>query len=215
MEAVTWPWYLKRKKMSNPYKISNFVRIRDQRIFHGEKKLFSCEEATHLKRFLKESYKFLNISYPKFHKMDALCKLGILAAEVLFKNMEIPTDTALVFSNSASSLETDKKHKILMEATVSPAVFVYTLPNIVLGEISIKHKLQSENAFFISDKFNAGLLADYSEILLDTSKADAVVCGWIEWKNAEYDVFLCLISKEGEVSFSEENLEELYRFENE
>ncbi len=201
--------------MSKQYKISDFVRIRDQRIFHGKEEIFSSQEATQLKGFLKESYIFLDISYPKFHKMDALCKLGILATEVLFKNKEISTDTALVFSNSASSLETDKQHRISMETTVSPAVFVYTLPNIVLGEISIKYKLQSENAFFISDKFNARLLTDYSEILLATSKAGTVVCGWIEWKNAEYDVFLCLISKEGNVSFSEENLEELYRFENE
>lgn len=199
--------------MSDFYKISDFVRIRDQSIFHGEKQLFSSEKP--LRGFLKESYNFLDISYPKFHKMDALCKLGILAAELLFKNREIPADTALVFSNSASSLETDKQHSILMEASVSPAVFVYTLPNIVLGEISIRHRLQSENAFFISNKFNARLLRDYSEILLDSSKASAVVCGWIEWKNAEYDVFLCLISRKGEVSFSEENLEELYHFENE
>ncbi len=199
--------------MSEGYKISDFVRIRNQRIFHGNKQVFSSEKPT--QGFLKESYKFLNISYPKFHKMDALCKLGILATEVLFKNREIPADTALVFSNSASSLESDKQHRILMEATVSPAVFVYTLPNIVLGEISIKYKLQSENAFFISNRFDARLLTDYSEILLDSLKASAVVCGWIEWKNAEYDVFLCLISKEGRLSFSEENLEELYHFENE
>lgn len=199
--------------MSKTYKIADFVRIRDQMIFHGEKQLFSSEKGT--QEFLKESYNFLNISYPKFHKMDVLCKLGILATELLFKNREIPTDTALVFSNSTSSLETDKQHQNLMESIVSPAVFVYTLPNIVLGEISIKHKLQSENAFFISNKFNASLLMDYSEIILDSLKTSAVVCGWIEWKNAEYDVFLCLISKKGELSFSKENLEELYHFENE
>jgi len=213
LEDVTWHWYLKRKQMSKGYKILDFVRIQDQRIFHGGKQIFSSEKPT--QEVLKEFYNFLNISYPKFHKMDALCKLGILATELLFENREIPTDTALVFSNSASSLETDKKHGKLMEVTVSPAIFVYTLPNIVLGEISIKYKLQSENAFFISHEFNARLLTDYSEILLDTSKASAVVCGWIEWKNAEYDVFLCLISKKGEVPFSEENLEELYHFENE
>ncbi|MFN4763344.1 hypothetical protein ACKGJN_09500 [Gillisia sp. Q332] len=199
--------------MSKGYKISDSLRIRDQRIFHGEKQLFFSEKPG--QEFLKEAYKFLEIAYPKFHKMDALCKLGILATEILFRNNEISADTALVFSNSTSSLETDKQHRILMETTVSPAVFVYTLPNIVLGEISIRHKLQSENAFFISNRFDAGLLKDYSEILLDSLKTSAVVCGWIEWKNAEYDVFLCLISRNGEVPFSVEKLEELYHFENE
>ena len=40
----------------------------------------------------------------------------------------------------------------------SPAVFVYTLPNICIGEISIKYKLYSENSFFIFDSLNAEYL---------------------------------------------------------
>jgi hypothetical protein len=107
------------------------------------------------------------------------------------------------------------KHVKSMDSIVSPAVFVYTLPNIVLGEISIKHKLQSENVFFIEHKFNADLLVDYSETLLNSGKASSVVCGWIELKNDQYDVLLCLVSNNGEIPFTKENLEELYRFENE
>ncbi|HSM64129.1 MAG TPA: hypothetical protein VK833_09355, partial [Gillisia sp.] len=124
-------------------------------------------------------------------------------------------ETALVLSNASSSIDIDRKHQQAMTGIVSPAIFVYTLPNIVLGEISIKYGLQSENAFFIEDKFNAELLADYSEVLLASKKATSVVCGWIELKNDEYDVFLCLISTKGEIPFSKETLEELYRFKNE
>jgi len=189
--------------------------MKDHRIFRGKDQVFKTEKSLDLDQFLKASYKKLEIEYPKFHKMDGLCKLGIIASEILFKNHSISSETALVFSNSASSLETDKKHQQGMGGIVSPAVFVYTLPNIVLGEISIKHSLQSENVFFIENQFNSELLTDYAEVLLEANKIPAVVCGWIDLKNAEYDVFLCLISKQGEIPLSNENLKQTYLLENE
>ena len=197
------------------YKITGFVHLRDQHIFLDGREIFASNDSKDPGDFLKHAYSELQISYPKFHKMDVLCKLGIVATEVLFRNHKISPDTALVFSNASSSLETDKDHREEMKGIVSPSIFVYTLPNIVLGEISIKHKLQSENVFFVSEKFNAALIKDYTTVLLENSKVPAVVCGWIEWKNAEYDVFLCLISREGKINFNRENLEELYHFENE
>lgn len=201
--------------MSRGYKITDFVKISNHRIFHQREKIFAASTSLELTNFLKEAYTFMAMSYPKFHKMDSLCKLGILGSEVLFQGRNVDVDTALVLSNSAASLETDKIHQAAMEGVVSPAVFVYTLPNIVSGEISIKYKLQSENAFFILEKFDAALLTSYAEIMLDLRKAKELVCGWIELKDGKYDVFLCLISKEGKISLSEENLEELYLIENE
>ena len=196
------------------YRISNYVRIRAGAIVLDGEDLFAVNEDSG-KKFIKQAYQHLEIKYPKYFKMDRLCKLGILAAEVLFREKKAVQDTAVVFSNSSSSLDTDLKHQASMAEIVSPTVFVYTLPNIVLGEISIRHQLQSENAFFIEEEFNAELLVNYCEILLATGKATAVVSGWIDLKNDEYDVFLCHISPEGEIPFSEENLEYLYYFENE
>jgi len=196
-------------------KITDSVHIKNQKIFHGKEMIFSAKPSADIIQFLKQAYKYLNVSYPKFHKMDGLSKLGILGTEVLFQNRTIHPETALIFSNSSSSLETDKLHIEAMGDIVSPAVFVYTLPNIIVGEISIKNGLLSENVFFVTDKFNAGLLLDYSEILMEDSDVPAVVCAWIEWKNADYDVFLCLISRKGNLAFNKENLEELYHFENE
>lgn len=201
--------------MNKAYKISEFVRIKDQVIFSSSGIIFNSEENSNSNDLLKEAYTHLKVSYPKFHKMDELCKLGILATEVLFQERIISPDTALVFSNKSSSLQSDLKHRKLMEETVSPATFVYTLPNIVSGEISIKYNLHSENAFFISENFDAELLYDYSQGLLNLEEIPAVVCGWIEVNNAEYDVFLCLISTEGKTVFSVENLEALYNFDNE
>lgn len=195
--------------------ITNSIRIKNEEIFSKKDTVLSFDSEIDFSQFLKDSYKKLALRYPKYHKMDSLCKLGILGSSVLLRNQHFNADTALVFSNASSSHDVDMKHVKSMESIVSPAVFVYTLPNIVLGEISIKHKLQSENVFFIEDKFNADLLVDYSETLLNSGKASSVVCGWIELKNDQYDVLLCLVSNNGEIPFTKENLEELYRFENE
>ncbi|MCM4158824.1 hypothetical protein FHG64_01000 [Antarcticibacterium flavum] len=194
--------------------IDSYVHIRDNRIYLNGKVVFSLENTLEMD-FLKQAYKRLELKYPKYHKMDRISKLGILATSVLFDDTSIAPTTALVFSNATSSLDTDRAHFASMKEIVSPAIFVYTLPNIVMGEISIRYHLQSENSFFISRTFNAPLLADYSEILLNTGKAAAVVSGWIDLKNEEYDVFLCLIKEKGEIPFSAEKLEQLYRFENE
>lgn len=197
------------------YFITNSISIKNEKVFNKNDQFFSSENDLGLNQFLKEAYKKLEINYPKYHKMDALCKLGALGASLLFKDQKADPNTALVFSNASSSLEIDLTHQKSLSGFVSPAVFVYTLPNIVLGEISIKYSLQSENGFFIEEKFNPELLFNYSEILLKTNKASSVVCGWIELKNDEYDVFLCLVSEEGNIPFTKEKLEELYSFENE
>jgi len=197
------------------YSITNFIRIKGEEISQKNDSIISFKAEIGIQQFLKESYKKLGVNYPKYHKMDSLCKLGILGSHILLKDRKLTADTALVFSNSSSSHDIDRKHEQSMGDIVSPSVFVYTLPNIVLGEISIKYNLLSENAFFIEDYFNAELLIDYSEVLLKSGKATSVVCGWIELKNDEYDVFLCLVSNNGEISFTQENLEELYGIENE
>jgi len=197
------------------FKITAFVHIKDHRIYLNKRLVFSEERSSPLPEFLKLAYKAQAISWPKFHKMDSLSKMGILSTEILFKNRNIPEDTALVFSNSSSSLGTDEVHQNSMNQVVSPSVFVYTLPNIVMGEICIKNKIYGENSFFITKKFDHGLIWEYSQSLLDSLAASAIVCGWIEWKNAEYDVFLCLVTREGSQTFSAENLKALYYFENE
>lgn len=200
--------------MPNQFYIQDWVKIKKAKIFNSEKLIFDSSEKG-LDIFLKSAYDLLDIKYPKFHKMNALSKLGILASEIIFRNKKGSKETALVFSNNASSLETDRLFQESTKTFASPSLFVYTLPNIVLGEISIKYKLQSENAFFVAEDFNAELLREYTESLLTSEKAPEVLCGWLDLQNGEYDVFLCLVSKENNILFSEESLKKLYCAENE
>src|SRR5690606_31736620 len=146
--------------------------------------------------------KYFDTDYPKFFKMDNLSKLAFLGAEILLKNQnlnESDNDIALVLANRSSSLDTDSKYQKSITDKKnyypSPAVFVYTLPNICIGEISIRHKLYSENSFFIFEAFNPEFLTGYSEYLLKSGKSKKVLLGWVEYFQQEYKAFMCLISE--------------------
>lgn len=105
---------------------------------------------------LKSIYKALNLDYPKFYKMDGMSKLGVLAVEILKQNITISPDfedeLGLLFYNSESCKESDEKYwSNVQKGKVNPSLFVYTLPNIVLGEISIKNKWYGESLFCIEE----------------------------------------------------------------
>jgi len=165
------------------------ITVNDQIIFESETENFSD--------FAKEAYKSLELNYPKFHKMDHLSKLAFLASEMILKN-DNHSKTALVFANKSSSLDTDFKYQESINSQEnyfpSPAVFVYTLPNICVGEISIKHKMQTENAFFVLDELDEEFLNSYSAQILQSGKADKVLCGWVELYRESYKAFVYLLT---------------------
>ena len=77
----------------------------------------------------------------------------------------------------------------------SPAVFVYTLPNIVIGEISIRHKITGEGTFFIREKFDASFLVNYISQLFDDGILQCCIAGWIETNGEDYESVVYFIEK--------------------
>ena len=199
------------------YHIKSYCHIRKNTVSLTGKVLFVGEDLD-FSSFIKSAYKKFDVDYPKFFKMDNLSKLAFMGAEVLLANenldYKIDNNIALVFANRASSLDTDRKHEASIQNEESyypsPAVFVYTLPNICLGEISIKHKLYSENSFFIFDRFNAAHLFHYSCSLLNMDKAEKVLCGWVDFDGDNYEAFLYLVSKEVGTAYTVEAINRLY-----
>ena len=178
--------------------ILSHTKIKNNCLWHNGKLITQGAETVTYTSFLEEAYKSLNLSYPKFFKMDALSKLGVLCAEQILadeKTSRFPKEkTAIVLSNKNSSLQTDIAYSKTMSGFPSPSLFIYTLPNIVTGEISIKHKITGENAFFIEPSFNADLLHNYTELLLQVS--DAVLCGWLNADEKACEGFLYLVAKQ-------------------
>ena len=196
--------------MKNNLSITNTLLIRDSKIIRNGELIHRGNSSLTLPTFLKNIYREKGLKYPKFFKMDNLSKLGYLGVELLVDGQIEDKETALVFANSASSLETDEAFAETMNEFPSPSLFVYTLPNIMLGEISIRHELRSENVFFISEDFQPDLFLDYAKVLFGEEKVRNIVCGWVNLHNNDYDVFLWQIAQSGRIDFNEEELKKLY-----
>lgn len=196
--------------------ITSFVIIRQSRVIKNGDVLYESNTAgiNFLKEAFEEGFK---IDYPKFYKMDALCKTGIIAAHVLLKNASIhhynAQDIGIVLSNCNGSIEADTNYFESSKTFPSPSLFVYTLPNIIIGEISIRYKFKGENAFFITENFDAEQLYFYVNDLFNRNKINACICGWVDVINDNFDACLFLVErdeKQGTTSFTAQNLNEIY-----
>jgi hypothetical protein len=168
--------------------------------------------------FLVSTYQDSKLNYPKFYKMDNLSKLGLLAAEILLEefnsNSYKPEEIGVVLANVNSSLDDDIKYYESIKDIPSPSLFVYTLPNIVIGEICIRNNFKGEDAFFILDAFDAGFIAKQVSYLMDKNILDACVCGWVDVLGQDYKAVLFLVEKkkkEGATIFSEQNMDSVFR----
>ena len=201
--------------------ITSSCMISGHTVFKDQKNVFENKNAG-LPEFLLSLYQHFEVKYPKFYKMDNLCKLGLMATEVLLKDSfrpgkYEPSDIGIVLSNANSSLDTDIKYYETAKDIASPALFVYTLPNIVIGEISIRHHFKGENAFFIADEFDAGFIEQYVSNLLNNNILQSCICGWVELLDDQYKTVLFLVEKDkagmGSL-FTKENLNKIYQLEN-
>ena len=151
--------------------ISSFCSINPRNCSLNGVEKYQNSPETPFSAFIKSIYKQENIAYPKFFKMDELSKLGFIASELLLKDTDIAqlsgNQTAIVLANKSSSFSSDLKHytsiKDRTDYFPSPAVFVYTLPNIMMEEISIKkHRALFKISLMQTSYFN--MLPIYSNM---------------------------------------------------
>lgn len=192
--------------------ILNYCRISNGIISDSDGIVFDSQ-GNDLAHFLKDFYKFDNIIYSKFYKMDEQCKLAFIASEVLLRNFRREDykdeELAMIFANSDSTLSTDMSFWDSTFAIASPGLFVYTLPNIMLGEIAIRNKIKGENIFFISREYDPKLLFNQTELVFHNTNTKIAIVGWVNYENdTTYLAKLFLVSKSDEAKniFSLENL---------
>jgi hypothetical protein len=182
--------------------------------------LLEVEEQDSLEKSLIQTYRRLELNYLKFFKMDNLSKLATLAAEIILKDTVLfelseKNDMAVVLANASSSLATDANYQKTISENEnyfpSPSLFVYTLPNITIGEICIKHKIYGENVFLVSQKFDADILHFYVDELFKNTNTQHCLTGWIECSENSYEGFLFLVGKgtDGD-KFNVETINKLY-----
>jgi len=183
--------------------ITSYSHLYDNTVIMNGRFIFYQENISKFADFVKTVFKQEQIVYPKFYKMDAVSKLGFLATELVLKGKKTdgyrPEEVGVVLSNSSSSLDTDLAHNETIKDRSayfpSPSVFVYTLPNIVIGEICIRHKIKGENVFLVSESFNGKLLYDYVEELFNSERVEACLCGWVEVMGDNCNAMVALVEK--------------------
>ncbi len=183
--------------------ISSYCLIKENKVIRNDRLIFYQENISKFADFAKSLYKHAQIGYPKFYKMDSISKLGFLTTELVLQEKPVagyfPEKVGIVFANASSSLDTDLAHQETIKNRSgyfpSPSVFVYTLPNIVIGEVCIRHKIKGENVFFISETPDSGLICRYVTELFENKRVDACLCGWIEVLGSQFCSWVMLIEK--------------------
>ena len=155
--------------------------------------------------FIIKAYRALGISYPKFFKMDNLSKTGFLAAEMLLKgtsadSQELKSNIAVILMTGNASLDTDLNFQSTINDPAayfpSPSIFVYTLPNIMLGEICIRFKITGEGIVFIDREINGTVLYEYIDTLFTDGITDSCLFGWVDYLNGKAEAFISVIHKD-------------------
>ena len=130
-------------------------------------------------------WSLLSASDPsRFLRMDLMCRLGFMAAELLAVNFDAMTDArrdrlGVCVESFTGSLDTD----IRFAQTPRPSIFAYTLPSTVIGEICIRYRLKGPVLSLISpDSNGANALAEAAEWLRHDG-AEMVMCLGIEAMN--------------------------------
>lgn len=163
-------------------------------------------------------YAAMGYSYPKFYKMDVLCQWAWLAAETLlaqggdavYEGLD-KEKIAVVLQTHDGCLEVDKKYLATLDAIPSPALFVYTLPNIMLGEVCIRHGFKGEQLCMAEGAANMTELYFAVRNLLQAPYTQACLCGWINATGAEVDICLYWVTKAGNgIEFYIDNIQQFY-----
>ena len=152
--------------------------------------------------WFSQLYHAIGMQYPKFFKMDRLCKAGILGAELLLKDFDydrenVKADWGIILMNSASSLDNDRHFQETIDTDnyyPSPAVFVYTLANIVTGEIAIRHKTGGESSFYVMQAFDPELMDTLvNQAYMANPELTHILCGWVnvDKQDCEVKMMLC------------------------
>ena len=155
---------------------------------------------------LTELYRTYVGDYPKFFKMDTLSKLGFVASELLLQaegepRFEAREDRAVVFFNRSASLQADTAYQATIQEPEnffpSPAAFVYTLPNIVTGEIAIRNKYYGETSFIVLPENDPEIMAQQLQLAFLDTMTQSILGGWLDCTDENhFEAHLFLIDKQ-------------------
>lgn len=167
--------------------VTHCVRIVPGKVVVDGKVLLEDSSATDL---LSRLYKAYIGDYPKFYKMDKLCQLGFVATELLLQTegsarFEEGGNRAVVLAGTTASAVADVEYlKTISDVGnyyPSPSAFIYTLPNMVTGEIAIRNKYHGETSFYVLPQRNDTLVADLAASCFADGAVESAIAGWLDY----------------------------------
>ncbi len=171
------------------------VVLDHQKLWEGNQnaneKLEEQEGAGH-HSLLTSLYRQMIGNYPKFYKMDGLSRLGFVASEILLNAEKGETDKerAIIFFNHSSSIASDRNYKESINDKdnyfPSPSIFVYTLPNIVTGEIAIRNHFHGETSFFILPDKDERMMEEILQASCRDDQSKSFLTGWIDYEDERH-----------------------------
>lgn len=178
--------------------------ILDQRKLWERKEELGEQEGQEHHSLLTTLYKQMIGNYPKFYKMDGLSRLGFVASEILLNAEKGDTDVerreeegerlleerAIIFFNHSSSIASDRNYKESINDKdnyfPSPSIFVYTLPNIVTGEIAIRNHFHGETSFFILPDKDERMMEEILQASCRDDQSKSFLTGWIDYEDERH-----------------------------
>lgn len=186
------------EQQNREFTTSHTIRITPEEVILDQRKLWERkeelgeQEGQEHHSLLTTLYKQMIGNYPKFYKMDGLSRLGFVASEILLNAEKGETDKerAIIFFNHSSSIASDRNYKESINDKnnyfPSPSIFVYTLPNIVTGEIAIRNHFHGETSFFILPDKDKRLMEEILQASCRDVQSKSFLTGWIDYEDERH-----------------------------
>lgn len=190
------------EQQNREFTTSHTIRITPEEVVLDHQKLWEGNQNANEKleeqegaghhSLLTSLYRQMIGNYPKFYKMDGLSRLGFVASEILLNAEKGETDKerAIIFFNHSSSIASDRNYKESINDKnnyfPSPSIFVYTLPNIVTGEIAIRNHFHGETSFFILPDKDERMMEEILQASCRDAQSKSFLTGWIDYEDERH-----------------------------
>ena len=187
-----------KEQQNREFTTTHTIRITPEEVILDQRKLWEGKEELGKQEgkehhsLLTSLYKQMIGNYPKFYKMDGLSRLGFVASEILLNAEKGETDKerAIIFFNHSSSIASDRNYKESINDKdnyfPSPSIFVYTLPNIVTGEIAIRNHFHGETSFFILPDKDERMMEEILQASCRDAQSKSFLTGWIDYEDERH-----------------------------
>ena len=199
-----------KEQLHREFTTTHTIRITPEEVILDQRKIWEGkdepgeQEGLEHHSLLTSLYKQMIGNYPKFYKMDGLSRLGFVASEILLNAEKGDTDVerreeegerlleerAIIFFNHSSSIASDRNYKESINDKnnyfPSPSIFVYTLPNIVTGEIAIRNHFHGETSFFILPDKDERMMEEILQASCRDAQSKSFLTGWIDYEDERH-----------------------------